>query len=71
MRLWRFAKGDSRALKLLILFLYRFRVRLDRLRILDKGDSRENSLISSILFYSRLRVRLDRLRRFAKGQTNN
>jgi len=50
-----------------IMFLSRFRVRLERLRRFSKDDNRFIAPLSPILLLYRCRVRLERLRRFAKG----
>jgi len=50
-----------------IWLLFRFRVRLERLRRFAKGDNKDYAPMSSIRLLYRFRVRLERLRRFAKG----
>jgi len=50
-----------------IRLLFRFRVRLERLRRSAKGDNRDYAPMCSISSLFRSIVRLERLRRFAKG----
>jgi len=54
-----------------ISFLFRFMVRLERLRRFAKGDNRDYAPMCPISFLFRFMVRLERLRRFAKGDNRD
>ena len=54
-----------------ILLLFKFRVRLERLRRFAKGDNRDYAPLSPISLQFKLRVRLERLKRFAKGDNRD
>jgi len=51
--------------------LSRFRVRLERLKRLSKGDNRDYAPMSPIRLLLRVSVRLERLRRYAKGDNRD
>jgi len=54
-----------------IRLLIRFRVMLERLRRLAKGDNRDYTPMSPIWLLLGFRVMLERLRKFAKGDNRD
>jgi len=54
-----------------ILLLFKFRVRLERLRRFAKGDNRDYAPFTPIWLLSSFKVMLERLRRFAKGDNRD
>ena len=54
-----------------ILLLFRFRVKLERLRRFAKGDNKDYAPIIPIRFLIRFKFRLERLRRFTKGDNRD
>ena len=54
-----------------IWLLFKFKVRLERLRRFAKGDNRDYAPMRPIWFSLRSRFRLERLKRFAKGDNRD